>query len=235
MLSVILPCYNPPEHWSERVLQACNALQTLTGDTFELIVVNDGSHHGVSEQDIALLGSFPYFRYVHYTANKGKGYAIREGMKLAKGDLLIYTDIDFPYTNQSFLDVFNRLQEPDCDIAIGIKDPEYYRHVPFLRKAISKLLRSLIRTFLNLPFTDTQCGLKGFKKKVLPVFLGTTINRYLFDLEFIKTAYIKKYSIVPVPVSLKPGVVFRKMNYKILIPEFMNFIRVSTRQKHEEK
>ena len=81
-----------------------------------------------------------------------------------------------------------------------------------------------------MPITDTQCGLKGFKSEVKPVFLATTINRYLFDLEFIRNAYnIGNYQICAIPITLNPGVHFRPMNYKVLLPEMFNFIKILLR------
>ena len=85
----------------------------------------------------------------------------------------------------------------------------------------------MIRLFLSIPITDTQCGLKGFNRKVSPLFLSTTIDRYLFDLEFIKKAFkTKQYSIQAIPIRLNDNVVFSKMNYKILLPEMINFVKL---------
>lgn len=233
MLSIILPCYNPPPDWATHLLSSYSAITKAVQEHIELIVVNDGSHTNVDEDILNTIRQHtPDFKYISYPENQGKGYAIRKGMKEAKGDILIYTDIDFPYTTESLLLIYTKLKTDACDIAIGVKGAAYYDHVPFLRKSISKFLRYLIRNFLNLPFTDTQCGLKGFTKTVLPTFLSTTIHRYLFDLEFIKLAHgKKKFRIEAIPVKLNEGVVFRKMNYKILIPELLNFIKVGFRRE----
>lgn len=233
MLSIVLPCYNPPNDWVQNMLTSFSTIENAIKEPIELIVVNDGSQDKIEHGIIDTIRlHIPEFRYIEYAENKGKGYAIRQGMKEAKGDVLIYTDIDFPYTCESLINIYSRLQNTACDIAIGVKGTAYYDSVPFLRKSISKFLRYLIRNFLDLPFTDTQCGLKGFKRTALPVFLSTTINRYLFDLEFVKTAYSKtNFKIEAIPVELNAGVVFRKMNYKILVPEMFNFIKLSFRKE----
>ena len=76
-----------------------------------------------------------------------------------------------------------------CDerqnVVIGVKDQSYYDHVPPLRRSISRVFRFFVRSLLRIPTDDTQCGLKGFDQVGKAVFLKTTIDRYLFDLEFV--------------------------------------------------
>ena len=226
--SVVLPCYNPQTGWERTIcdhyLSFCKRIQ----DTPELILVMDGISHSVKQAELDLLKhTIPTLRLLQYPVNHGKGYAIRQGVKEASGAIIIYTDADFPYTEDSLYKVYEQLKTDECDVAIGVKDGSYYTHVPFVRNVISRSLRFFIRFFLSVPITDTQCGLKGFKQKVAPLFLQTTINRYLFDLEFIRNCYKNKtYRIKTVTVTLKENVHFRKMNYRVLISETMNFIKL---------
>ena len=115
----------------------------------------------------------------------------------------------------------------EVDVAVGIKDIKYYEHLPAFRVRISKLLRFFIRNFLRISITDTQCGLKGFNRLGKEIFLQTTIERYLCDLEFIFLVDRQKHLIMkPIRVSLKPGVVFSEVSWKILATEGMNFMKV---------
>ncbi|MEZ5017430.1 MAG: glycosyltransferase family 2 protein [Flavipsychrobacter sp.] len=227
MLTIILPCYNPPEGWVNNVVQNYNKIVATIPEDVEVIVVNDGSTQPISETSIQKLSSeIVNFQFIDNKSNNGKGYAIRCGVPFAKGELIIYTDIDFPYNLDSIIAVYQELLNGKSDIVAGVKSTEYYNNVPYTRKVISKSLRFLTKSLLSLPISDTQCGLKGFKKPVKHVFLQTTINRYLFDIEFLRNAYKKKYKITPVAVELNSNVVFRKMNYKILFPEMFNFIKL---------
>jgi hypothetical protein len=127
--------------------------------------------------------------------------------------------------------IYEKLVSDACDVAVGVKNESYYTHVPFVRRMISKFLRWVVRTFLSMPITDTQCGLKGFKSDVAPLFMQTTIDRYLFDLEFVRNCYKSKiYRVMPVPVALNENVHFRKMNFRILLPEMLNFVRLLFRK-----
>ena len=231
-LDIIIPCYNPRENWSDKIIQAHERLSVLIGDHIKinLIMVNDGSKQ-IPEQALNIIKTtIPHFQYVSYDVNKGKGFALRKGIAQSKSNFCIYTDVDFPYTEDSFMKIHRALRDNETDIAIGIRNQSYYNNIAPARKRISKFLQWLIRTFLRIPTADTQCGLKGFNKKGKAVFLDTTVNRYLFDLEFIYLASKDKdIKIKPVEVELKPGIELSKMNYKILLNEGMNFLKILLR------
>lgn len=196
-----------------------------------IILVNDGSTSGVTDNDISMLqNTIPGFQYVSYKENKGKGYALRKGVAVASTDIILYTDIDFPYTIESIASVYHSLADDRTDIAAGIKNKNYYAKVPVVRRYISKILRSMTGVFFNVPVNDTQCGLKGFNHKVKDLFLQTQVDRYLFDLEFIRMVYKRGYRILPIEVQLHEHVVFRQMNYKLLLPEVVNFLSIIFRR-----
>ena len=228
-LSIILPCYNPPQNWAENIVLQYGSLRERIDGTVELIIVSDGSNgRGVTEKDVQYLqDKISGLKFISYEVNRGKGYAIRYGAARASGDILIYTDIDFPYDKDSFINVYNALKNDSCDVAVGIKNSHYYEKVPFARRNISKALRFMIRIFLSMPITDTQCGIKGFNKKAKDLFLQTTIDRYLFDLEFIRNCFKSKlYRVTAIPVQLNEGVHFRRMNYAELMSESVNFLKL---------
>ncbi len=227
--SIILPCYNPIEGWRENIIKQFEAIQNQSGSG-ELILVNDGSSKKFElEEAISFFAPYTDIKIISYSENKGKGFALREGIKQSSGDLVIYTDIDFPYTLESFLHIYTSLKNEDIDVAIGVRGTDYYNHLPKARVQISKLLRWCIQTFLRIPTDDTQCGLKGFNQKGKEVFLQTTINRYLFDLEFIFLSARQKLNIKTIPVELRPEIRLSTMNFTILLQEFGNFLKIFVR------
>lgn len=223
-LSVVLPCYNPTTGWLENIAQ--NLQQIMQHESnVELIIVNDGSSSINIDEARTFFASYPQVILHSYVNNMGKGYALREGVKQAKGELIVYTDIDFPYTHQSFLNIVQALQQ-GSDVAIGIRGAAYYTHLPKARIYISKFLRFLIRNMLRIPTDDTQCGLKGFNQKGKAVFMQTTIDRYLFDLEFVFLAARDKRSIKTVQVELREGIQLSTMRMGVLLQEGGNFLSV---------
>lgn len=231
MLDIVLPCYNPLPDWEKRIVDTVQTLEKrLNGVEVFLYIVNDGSSKSINpEAVIYIKKNIPNFCFLEYKNNRGKGYALRQGVAATKNDICIYTDIDFPYEVESFLAVFEMLKK-DTDIAIGVRETKYYEHVPKVRVWISKTLKWMIRNFLRLPVSDTQCGLKGFNQKGKEIFLETTIDRYLFDLEFIFLAAKQKaLKLKPVVVDLRPGIVFSNMNFKILAQEGRSFMKIFIR------
>lgn len=226
--SLILPCYNPPSGWEHNVSACYNSFCGRIQEQVELVIVIDGKSAIVTDEVLAFLHkNIPRLKWVAYPVNRGKGFAIRQGVAAATGDVILYTDIDFPYTTDSMYTIYQELKNNECDVAVGVKNDAYYAHVPFVRRTVSKYLRAMISLFLSMPITDTQCGLKGFRRSVAPLFLKTTIDRYLFDLEFVRNCFKdKKYRLKAIPVTLNENVHFRSMNYSILIPEMANFIKL---------
>ena len=221
-LSIILPCYNPNGAWQANIINNINSIRAQK-ISFELIIVNDGSDNISVDEVKAFFIDYQEVQIHSYPSNMGKGFALREGVRLAKGAIVIYTDIDFPYTQQSFDAILAALKQ-GSDIAIGIRGPAYFKHLPKARVYISKVLRYLIRTNLRLHIDDTQCGLKGFNQKGKQVFLQTTINRYLFDLEFVFLSERNKLNIHTVEVQLRQGIHLSATRIGVLLQESGNFI-----------
>ncbi|MBA3828299.1 MAG: glycosyltransferase [Taibaiella sp.] len=233
-ISVILPCYNPPMHWEKRVTNSIELLQQ-NAESIELIIVNDGSSADLSLSFVTIKNKIKNSIIISYNQNRGKGYAIREGIAAATGDYIVYTDIDLPYTNNSVQKIIDSLVNDKYDIAIGVKDQNYYRGVPLFRTGISKILRGLSTLLLGLKNTDTQCGLKGMTKQASSVWAEGVIDHYLFDLEAIYKAEKKGYKIIGVPVTLREGVKFSTIKGKVIVTELRNFIRLTIKQKRDHK
>ncbi|MBL7828391.1 MAG: glycosyltransferase [Saprospiraceae bacterium] len=227
-LHIIVPCYNPPTGWEPALAQRFEQFKsTLNGmvDEVGLIVVNDGSSRNTSEAHFNTLKALiPGVQVVSYEENRGKGYALRQGVQRSEADFHLITDADFPYTLESMKRIVESLIK-DGGIAAGNRDTAYYAHVPMFRRWISKILRWMLRNVLRQPISDSQCGLKGFDGAGKQVFLETNIDRFLFDLEFLMLAK-NRVKIYPVPVDLREGVVFSKVGWKILFTEAGNFLKL---------
>jgi len=141
-LDIVLPCYNPIPNWAQNLAHNVSHLHSLLPETeLHLYLVNDGSFKGVREEDLSFLRkNIPAFNYIHYEQNEGKGHALRKGVLQSKNKYCIYTDIDFPYTEESFIAIFKALQN-GADVAVGVRDANYYDTVPKARVRISKTLR----------------------------------------------------------------------------------------------
>ena len=223
-----MPCYNPAEGWELALATNFAAFQALIADlgiTAALIVVNDGSPRNVTPAHLARLSALvPGVCAVVYADNRGKGYALRQGVAVSEADFHLVTDADFPYTLPSMRRVVETLRSTG-GVAAGNRDTLYYEKVPFFRKMLSQSLRWMLRNVLRLPITDSQCGLKGFDDAGKTIFMETTIDRFLFDLEFLMRTH-GRVGVTAVPVELREGVVFSAVGWRVLAVEGRNFLRL---------
>ncbi len=234
-LSIVLPCYNPKSDWHLSIASHYQQIKNiLPADTqIEMIVVNDGSPIPPTAASKRFLNRrIPNFRYISYNTNMGKGYAVRRGVEAAQAPHIIYTDIDFPYTASDLCEVYNTLVSNKAELVMGVREAEYSEKLSWLRRAASNGCNYLNKTLLNLPYKDIQSGMKGLSLIGRELMLKTTINRFLFDTEFIWLA--SSYSnirIKALPVRLREGVSFTSMSSATYMKEAGNFCRILLKDK----
>ena len=225
-ICIVTPCYHPREGWHQALADRFAALQKrLPTLQMGLIVVNDGDPAAFSEAAVTFLKSqVPGITLLSYPDNKGKGAALRYGIRQAAASAYVLTDIDFPYTLDSMAAVMQQAVDSG-GIVLGHRDQSYYQKVPFFRRMLSQAFRVLLRMWLRLPTDDTQCGLKAFDNAGRAIFLETSVDRFLFDLEFLVLVR-KKVPVHLVEVQLKEGVVFSNMGLGILLTEMKNLLHI---------
>ncbi|HTL09892.1 MAG TPA: glycosyltransferase family 2 protein [Chitinophagaceae bacterium] len=234
-LSIVLPCYNPKPEWHLQVAAQYQQIKAaLPADTLiEIIVVNDGSPNPVSAASRKFLSKkLPYFRFLGYSQNMGKGYAVRRGVEAAQAPIVIYTDIDFPYATEDLCAVYHRLKTGNTDLVMGVRESSYNSKLSFLRRLASNGCNYLNKTLLNLPYKDVQSGLKGMNAIGRELLLTTSINRFLFDTEFIWLA--SSYSnirIEAITVRLRDNISFTSMSSAVYLKETGNFCRILLKDK----
>lgn len=226
-IDLVLPCYNPPPGWEQKVSSKFNALQSLFDSIhFHLFIVSDGSKRGYEPKTIhALEEAIPGITIVNYSQNRGKGYALREAVKHCKSMYIIYTDYDFPYTDESFRRVIDTLLN-GADVVVAIRDKSYQKGLPPFRKFLSESSHLCNAYLLRLKIRDTQGGLKGFNRKGQNVFLTTKVNSFLFDTEFIFKAQKEHLNIQAIQSRIREGLHVSDMGFNVLKRETANFLSI---------
>lgn len=229
---VILPMFRPAKNWDTEVYQKFSQISDSLPLPVRLILVNDGTGKELIQQGVERLTErITHFTFIDSQPNRGKGYALRKGVAASEAPYIILTDIDFPFTQKSILDIGEALTDQGADLAVGQRDDSYYQNIPTSRRRLSRALATLNKYLFKLPVRDTQCGLKGLSAEGRRLFLQTTIDRYLFDLELILLARRKPHiHIIPVPVTLNAGVQLSRMRANVILPEMWNLIKIMTKQ-----
>lgn len=218
-IAVIIPCFNPPQGWCDALIGRLDSLQAALQDRniqWSFCIIDDGSSTPLEVPKQIQLMRLP--------ANKGKGYALRQGVKAIEADYYLLTDADLPYTTESMVKVLETIMKKG-GIAAGNRDTTYYKHTPPVRRWLSKMLRFWLRYILRQPVDDSQCGLKAFDAQAKPLFLACTIERFLYDIEFLMRAN-GRLTVIPVSVTLREGVVFSPVSIRTLATESANLIRL---------
>jgi len=227
MISVVLPCYNPLDDWCRTVLDHMSELnRLLTGYTVQYIISNDGSTR-LNLREIDIVTAFPHVIFLNNQVNEGKGSAIRKGMKHAEGNIIIYTDIDFPFGTSPIVEMVKIFEKnPQTGFVYGSRNIEYFKKLPLKRQLVSKGLHLLNQIFLADHIIDTQAGIKGLRREVLADVLNTKTNTFVFEIELIHKLVRKKIEIRSVEVSANPAIVFSDFSFKVIFREAVSLVRI---------
>jgi glycosyltransferase involved in cell wall biosynthesis/O-antigen/teichoic acid export membrane protein len=205
-LSVVLPCHNAGGALGRMLEDLIHQLDF--GDSYELIVVSDGSTD--ESVDIAEGFTCDHLRVFHYAQRGGKGHALQLGLTEARGRYVAFVDSDGdigPEAIRPFLTIM-KLYEPD--LVLGSKrHPLSEVCYPPLRRVMSWTYHKLVRLLFRVNVRDTQTGLKLIRRDVLAAVLPRLLEkRYAFDLELLVAARSLGYKRVfeaPVRIEYKFG------------------------------
>jgi dolichyl-phosphate beta-glucosyltransferase len=197
-LTIVLPCYDEAERLPG-TLAAYLAHFPPGRSEVELVVVDDGSTDGTSAIADRIAATDPRVRVVRTISNHGKGYAVRTGVQAAQGELVAFTDADGSYGPEQLAQVVAALER--APVAIGARLGADAGTGPPLRRLASRIFNRVMRRLLGLPFRDTQCGLKGFRRGAAEALFGRArVDGFAFDAEVLLLARRLGIEVVEVPV-----------------------------------
>lgn len=195
VLSFVIPAYNEAARLGNTLKQVFAYLQAQPYSS-EVIVVNDGSTddtaHVVETIFTVNSGHIPA-RLISYLPNRGKGYAVRQGLLAAEGAVALFSDADLstPVTDIPLL--LNPILAGEFDVVFGSRAMDRSLigvHQPWLREQSGRFFNLVMQLATGLPYADTQCGFKAFRLGVCrPIVAGATIDRFGFDVELLYLAH----------------------------------------------
>ncbi len=204
--SIIFPAYNEAATIATALVETQKVFVSL-GESFEIIVVDDGSQDETSVITQAVRGTRSSVRLITLTQNGGKGKAVCEGVKAACGEILLFLDCDLSVHPRQFLSFIPSLSQ--ADVLIGSRRLAGSRIVvsqPWYRVGLGRLFNFCIRQWLDIPFADTQCGFKVFQAKAAQqIFSNMLTYGWVFDVEVILHAQKLGFRIKELPVDWKNG------------------------------
>jgi len=187
-----------------RTVDMCHAEFTKAyGDNYEIICVNDGSADNTVEVLKQLQWEDNRVKVVHYSRNRGKGYAVRQGLKVAQGQAIGYLDSDGDIHPRHMVEYEQQLGT-DTDIIVGSKTIEGGNNKKSLiRHIVSYGFMLVNKSILGLSVRDTQVGCKVMKRMMAQDAVRLmTVDGFAFDAELLYLAEKMGYNAKEAPVQI---------------------------------
>jgi glycosyltransferase involved in cell wall biosynthesis len=200
-LSIIIPSYNEESRLPATLERIAAYLETCERKA-EVLVVDDGSKDRTTEVAESFRSKIPALRVVSNGVNRGKGFSVRHGMQEARGRVALFTDADLSAPIEEADKLIAALES--YDVAIGSRAADRslitVHESPF-REFAGIIFNKIVRITLWLPFVDTQCGFKAFRRERCGIiFEQQTIERFGFDPELLYLARHHGLHAVEIPV-----------------------------------
>lgn len=190
-VSIVIPVYNEEATVQDLVRLVVKA-PLPEGVVREIICVNDCSKDNTAGKLDQLPKLFPEvdFQIMHKPVNEGKGAALRDGFKLAKGEVILIQDADLEYDPQDYVKLLQPIYDDKADVVYGSRFiGEPHRVLYYWHTVGNKFLTWMSNMFTNLNLTDMEVCYKVFRKEVLDR-VQIKCNRFGFEPEI--TAKIAK-------------------------------------------
>ena len=188
-LSIVIPAFNEEKRLPgtlERIAGYINA----SGRTTEVLVVDDGSVDGTAGVAESFREKLPDLRVISNGRNRGKGYSVRHGFTESRGEIVLFTDADLSAPIEEADKLLAKMDGYEVAIGSRAVNRELIEvHESKFRELAGIIFNRIVRLVLRLPFVDTQCGFKAFRReKCGIIFEQQTIERFGFDPELLYLA-----------------------------------------------
>lgn len=202
-ISIVIPAYNEAARIESALHRVLTCVRERGWDA-EVLVVDDGSTDDTAAIVQRWQADYPELQLFENPGNRGKGYSVRNGLLQASGRVVMFTDADLSAPIEEAERLFAAIAA-GADVAIGsrwLDKQKQTRHQPLYRRFFGRCYNALTRLVMGLPYKDTQCGFKAFRREAAQlIFPLQTIERWGFDPEILFIAQKLGLRIVEVPVT----------------------------------
>jgi glycosyltransferase involved in cell wall biosynthesis len=216
LLSLVIPAYNEASRIGATLEEAVAALDALR-ISWELLVIDDGSSDATRTIAEAFARHHPDVR-VEALPHRGKAAAVSHGMRVASGDLILFSDADLA-TPLSYMPIFIERSRAGYDVVIASREGITATRIgePAYRHFMGRVFNWLVQLLLLPGIEDSQCGFKLFSRDVAHQLIARTLlyrdlesevsgaRVTAFDVELLVIARRLGYRIESIPVEWTYG------------------------------
>jgi dolichyl-phosphate beta-glucosyltransferase len=203
-LSIVIPAYNEEKRIVKTLEGTFGYLNVQRYDS-EVLVVNDGSRDQTAERVLEFAtGTAGRMRLIENPGNRGKGYAIRNGMLQANGEICLFYDADLATPTSEIVKVITPIAEDRYDVVFGSRALDRSligTHQSTFRETVGRGANWVQYALTGLNFKDTQCGFKAFRRDAAQaIFPLQQIDGFGFDPEILFIAQKQGWRLLETPV-----------------------------------
>jgi len=204
-ISIVVPAYNEAQRLPHSLRLLREYFGSRSSRSYEVLVVVEHSTDGTLELAREAASEQANFHVIDNPVQRGKGCAVRSGMVKARGAIVFFMDADLSVPLEEidrFLAHFEA--HPEDAVLLGSRQhpgSRVERRQGLFRQSMGKTFNRILRALSLLPFRDTQCGFKAFRREAArEIFSLQTIDGFAFDVEVLLLAQALGFRIRELPV-----------------------------------
>jgi glycosyltransferase involved in cell wall biosynthesis len=195
--TIVVPVYNERTA-VEASIQRMKRIRDSSGDSLEIIFVDDGSTDG-TEAILADQSQNP-FRVIRQETNRGYGAALKRGIGAASFDIVAITDADDTYPDERIPEFYATMRERSLDMLVGARLGAKV-HIPWIRKPPKWVLNKIANYLCGHKIPDLNSGLRLMRKDVVNRFVNILPDSFSFTTTITLAMLTNGYAVEYVPID----------------------------------
>jgi dolichol-phosphate mannosyltransferase len=200
-LSIVIPAHNEEKNLPETVHELQDALRSERLP-YEIIIVNDCSSDGTAAVIAGLMAADPSVRTVNRTPPGGFGRAIRAGLALVEGDVVVPYMADKSDDPADVVRYYRKIEEGyDCVFGSRFRPGARVENYPTVKLIANRIVNRCIQAMFFCRFNDLTNAFKAFRTEVILDCGPYCASHFNITIEMSLSALIRKYKIAEIPIS----------------------------------
>ena len=200
-LSVLIPTYNEEQNIGKCIVE----VQTALGKEripYEIIVVNDNSTDGTADIVLEKMKTDSAIHLENRTLPGGFGRAIRSGLSVVQGEVVIIYMADLSDDPKNLIDYYRKIEEGyDCVFGSRFIQGSHVENYPRFKKFVNRIVNTVMKYMFWTRFNDLTNAFKAYRIEVIEDCGPYHASHFNITLEMSLGALIRKYSIAEVPIN----------------------------------